>query len=776
MRSVRDDFWGRYTDYTIVGAKTPRVERSYAVTRTNYGVGGHKPPITANILFRRDLYARCPIDPYWSHGSYEDYEWFWRVVKSGHQVRVCWELFGWHHHRQGIKALIKEYKRSSRGCAYFIRAHTDSPLARRRLLQAVLLPLIATAAVVGLTVGATAGYGRVEAGAIMATIAAMLAYQIIRSRRLEAVGYAATGLTLGLVFTSGLVANLIRASITPDRTIAPDTAPDATAAPVQVRAPAQVLDPATDLKPVGSLRRRPRRYWPFLTAICALQAGLSLTLVRTNTAFTDEADSLWIGRLVIAHWLHGTSWPVADGEHSLQGSPLIYPPLGAVANSLGGLLGARVLSLALMLAATVLLYQTASRLAGPAAAAFAVAIWATSEAALRLAFATPDALSVLLTALSAWLIVQAGHRRRHGELVAAAAVALAMANATSYSGILIDPIVIAMAFFAWQPHLQRRRAAYATGWLTAAWVAALGLLLTFSHSWAGFVHTVAGPSIASAQSVAQVANAIWGYAGLIIVVAVVGAIVAYDSRGGTQVALLGVLAGAALIVPVVQLSLRTTTQLDRHLAYGIWFAAIAAGYGCARFLTWLPGVRSRFLVAFCALALAYPAAAGWRAAWDSYHGWPNAHSFIARFTSAAAASNGPLFAGNQVHVAEYYTPGVPDWTRWTTGGLSLNPGGAGPNVQYYKALLDSRKYGVIALVYATSFTSANLPPTIARPGQSAQVTQDLLRLVSANSGEPGLRDLTRALQQEPAYQIVASGPYDSALDQGIFVIWRRVGP
>src|SRR5215468_8613061 len=56
-----------------------------------------------------------------------------------------------------------------------------------------------------------------------------------------------------------------------------------------------------------------RRAWRVLrhplTIICALQTALSLTLVWSNTAFTDEADYLWIGHLVLRHWVHGTSWP-----------------------------------------------------------------------------------------------------------------------------------------------------------------------------------------------------------------------------------------------------------------------------------------------------------------------------------------------------------------------------------------------------------------------------------------------------------------------------------
>ena len=125
-----------------------------------------------------------------------------------------------------------------------------------------------------------------------------------------------------------------------------------------------------------------------------MQAALSLTLVWSNTAYVDEADYLWVGRLELAHWLHRTSWPSAYAYHHFSGSPVIYPPLGALAD-MGGVAGARLLSLAFMLMATVLLYLTASRLIGRTGALFAAALWALSEPVMRLAFATFDPLVVL---------------------------------------------------------------------------------------------------------------------------------------------------------------------------------------------------------------------------------------------------------------------------------------------------------------------------------------------------------------------------------------------
>jgi hypothetical protein len=113
--------------------------------------------------------------------------------------------------------------------------------------------------------------------------------------------------------------------------------------------------------------------------VCAVQAALSLTLVGANTAFLDEASYLWVGRLVLGHWLHNTAWPVLYGQKIMSGSPFIYPPLGGLADNLAGLAGARILSLAFMTGATVLLYITTSRLCGRSTAIAASALWAIAS-------------------------------------------------------------------------------------------------------------------------------------------------------------------------------------------------------------------------------------------------------------------------------------------------------------------------------------------------------------------------------------------------------------
>src|SRR5690349_15891998 len=279
--------------------------------------------------------------------------------------------------------------------------------------------------------------------------------------------------------------------------------------------------PEEPARPLLWQRPHPHAIWRILrhplTAICALQIILSLTLVWSNTAFGDEADYLWIGRLEWAHWLNGASWPSAYADRYLSGLPVAYPPLGAVADSIGGLAAARTMSLVFMVVATLMLYLTASQLIGRRGAIIGSALWAASEPVLRLAFATYDPLSVLLTTVAAWLVVVASHRRRKAALaaVAAAALALALANVTAYSGIVIDPVVFGFAFLVWLPHARARKALLQVICLATGCALLFGLMMTVSSSWAGLTFTIIRRSYSDHQSSLLVLNDVWHYSGLI---------------------------------------------------------------------------------------------------------------------------------------------------------------------------------------------------------------------------------------------------------------------
>jgi Dolichyl-phosphate-mannose-protein mannosyltransferase len=513
-----------------------------------------------------------------------------------------------------------------------------------------------------------------------------------------------------------------------------------------------------------------------LTGICVLQTALSLSLIWCNTAFADEAQYLNSGQLEWAHWQHGGPFPPYL-VNSFSGSPAIYPPLGALANSIGGLAGARILSLLFMLGATIVLYLMASRLFGRTTAVAATVIWAASEPVIRLAFATFDPLSVLLTTLSAWLIVQAGYRYRYIVFLFGAAAALALANATAYSGIVIDPMVIAFAFLVWLPRMRASRATLCTIWLIGIVALVFGLLITASGSWTGFSSTILNRSGSDHQSILLVLTDSWVYSGLIAVLAVVGVITAFSAERPQRAALLTLLGCAAFVVPAAQFNEQTAWSLDKHLAYGIIFAAVTAGYACSRLIRWLPGVGRLLMVICCLIALFYSAATSLESAWSIYHSWPNARSFINAFKPIAAQSHGLIDVSETgpENIAEYYTAQGQDWRRWSTA-LSLNPTNVPRSAwrSHYSAQLRSGNYGMIALFYATTFSSApDLPGKVLLLPYQNGTSKQLLDLVGDNSGEPGLTELTLAVENDPDYSLVAEGPYDSANANGIYAIWQR---
>src|SRR5215469_2944710 len=196
MRAVDNSFWSRFVDGNTLAAKTPRVPKSYRVTVRNFGKHGRKPPIAANVILERGVYADCPMDDEWGYG-YEDYEWFWRLASTGHRILYAAGLEGAHHHRQSFRALAWEYLVSANGCATFVRAYPDSPLARKRRRQAVLLPLAATAAVAGAAAAAVSGYGVLLL--VVASVAAtsVVSREVALARRLEAMAYVLPALALG---------------------------------------------------------------------------------------------------------------------------------------------------------------------------------------------------------------------------------------------------------------------------------------------------------------------------------------------------------------------------------------------------------------------------------------------------------------------------------------------------------------------------------------------------------------------------------------------------
>jgi len=147
---------------------------------------------------------------------------------------------------------------------------------------------------------------------------------------------------------------------------------------------------------------------------------------------------------------------------------------------------------------------------------------------------------------------------------------------------VICPVLIAFALLVWLPTLEARRAWYRAGRLTGAWLAFFALLLTVSRSWPGLAFSVLDRTINDYQGVGMILADVAMYSGLVIGTALLGAVIAVRTAERRRARLLVLLGGTALVVPAAQLYAHTAWALDKHLTYGVWFAAIAAGYGCRR--------------------------------------------------------------------------------------------------------------------------------------------------------------------------------------------------
>ena len=199
----------------------------------------------------------------------------------------------------------------------------------------------------------------------------------------------------------------------------------------------------------------PRRIWvsrAVLVAILAVQAALSLRM--HNTAFEDEALYLTAGHYELAHLLYGVPLP-QDYASFFSGSPVLYPILGALADTAGGLAAARLVSLAAMLATTALLYSLTRRLFNERIGLCAAVIFSVTESAIFLGnFATYDAPALCLLAVAAWIVVRTATVRWPVYLAAAPVAALAVG--TKYAAALFVPTIVAMAALAAWPYQGKR--------------------------------------------------------------------------------------------------------------------------------------------------------------------------------------------------------------------------------------------------------------------------------------------------------------------------------
>ena len=439
-----------------------------------------------------------------------------------------------------------------------------------------------------------------------------------------------------------------------------------------------------------------------LGLILLLQSVASLSL--HNTAYLDEALYLWAGRQIVHHWQGGP--PTDDFAQLFSGTPYLYPVLGGLLDSVGGLEAARLFSLACMLGATVAVYALTQTLYDRRSAVFAAALFAGQGSVLFLGhFATYDALCLALLAGATLLALKAGAARTPAGAFAVGA-ALLLAVAAKYAGLLYVPMVLLI--FGWQT-------ARSHGWaqallrsgiaLAVMAYGALLLVLVAGHSiWDGLNSTTLNRTAFHPASPWWVARRALSLGGGFTLLAALGWWLDGRRRGHPiWVALLA----TAFLAPAYHIADAEAMSLHKHIAYGLFFAAPLAGYAADRlcslhlssrrwaFRSVAPSRRPDWLAGAAVCALLF--VIGISQAYQEFHGWRNTDASVRALR--ASLRPGDHILAEMSEVPRYYLQdkaGPQQWSNfpWFQYGPSALHG-----TQAFQAATDEGYFDLVILHY-----------------------------------------------------------------------------
>ena len=494
-----------------------------------------------------------------------------------------------------------------------------------------------------------------------------------------------------------------------------------------------------------------------LLAVLGLQIALAIRL--HNTAFEDEALYLYAGHHEIAWLLHHT--PTYDNYATyFSGAPFLYPVIGAAADGLFGLEGARALSLVFMLGATCCVWGVTRRLYGRPAAACAAALFAVAAPTLFLSrLATYDPMSLFLLAFSLWIVVATARRMAPWVLLAVPPAVLAVG--TKYAGLLFVPTIILVAVFAGRYGGRTKGSGEAR---RRGWLASIGRGLLFTLSFGALVYgwlRLLGPAYTAGITSTTTERASGGDSigyilklaaelGLgVAILAFVGVWVDArlarkngESRSAivTRVLLSSALAGTALLAPAYQVHLHTATSLQKHVGFGLLFASPVAGVALAALLQ--VGARDpRRLLAGVTVCLSLT----WAAIAQSttlYDGWPNSSQMVADLKTQVRPVTDRILA-EEDEVPRYYLSDLTQPYQWYSTfsfSYTTKQGKVLTGVPAYEQAIADQYFGLIVLRFGPT---AALDNTIDGP-----------------------------LMAQKGYTLIAKIPNSDEYGTGYYYIWR----
>lgn len=203
LAGIGNSFWTRYIDQNPTMAKTPRMRGVTVIDRSN--LRRKKPPVTANFVLTRQVYDEIGGPNVGFTNSYEDYEWFSRIVRGDYPIVCDANLRSVRYHREGFKPLLREYMRSGKGCADHIVTHIRCGFAQSRVIQ-----LLAMMAILSVSVVCSVIYPWLTLGTLLGGYLLLAMWTTLKVKKLEAVCYPAITAVFTSMFVIGCLGRFVR--------------------------------------------------------------------------------------------------------------------------------------------------------------------------------------------------------------------------------------------------------------------------------------------------------------------------------------------------------------------------------------------------------------------------------------------------------------------------------------------------------------------------------------------------------------------------------------
>ena len=282
-----------------------------------------------------------------------------------------------------------------------------------------------------------------------------------------------------------------------------------------------------------------------------------------------------------------------------------------------------------------------------------------------------------------------------------------------YATALFAPVVVVVVVLAvWREH--GGGAGLAAGLAAlCSWVMAVAVAVGVGGRdyWRGITtSTLARPE--SSVPVATVLQRAYVWTGLILLLGVLGAVLA--SRSAERGKLLpAALIAAALVAPAVQAWLHTTVSLQKHVVFGAWFAAIAAGYAMARLSRVDPGRGWAAVMALPIAASTLFGSMGQAAA--MYKVWPDSAAAVQVLQSAVRSHPGHYLA-EDYDVEAYYLRSEVPWPQWSSTYRFSYPG-TPAGAPSYAAAFERHYFSLVILDFGdTAATDTRITADMRRAG------------------------------------------------------------